>query len=84
MPRGRPTATANSRVVSIRIAPETAARAETLAAAAPQLTSLTRVLARAIELGIAEVERELAGAVSKGPGNGAGVRADVGTPGASL
>jgi hypothetical protein len=73
MPRkvGRPAL--GGRLVTLRISDDAVGRAEILAAAVPSLTTATRVLARAVELGIAEVERELAGA-SSGPKNGTGRR----------
>lgn len=80
-PRSAPLEPA-TKSVSVRVAIATAARAEALAAAVPQLTSLNRILARAVELGLEGVERELAGAVQTGkptkPKNGDG-RADVRT-----
>ena len=59
--------------VSIRLTDATADRAAALAAAVGGLTTFNRILARAVELGLVEVERELAGAVQasrKRPGNG--------------
>lgn len=77
-----------ARTVGVRLLESTLARAEALVAAVPGLTSLSKILGRAVELGLAGVESELAGAVQGEPVHkgGNGTRADVGTslPGDSL
>ena len=45
--------------MSIRISDDTADRAAAICRAVGGLTTLNRILARAVELGMAEVEREL-------------------------
>ena len=67
---GRPAL--GGRLVTLRIPDGVVDRADALAASMPTLTMPARVLARAAEIGLEAVERELAGAVGKGPKNGAG------------
>jgi len=82
MPNRRgPSKVPRARTLAVRIPEATIAQAEAIAACLAGVSSLSKLLGRAVELGMPALEREFASALQgkANSNNGVGERADVGT-----